>query len=618
MSSRAYLVVHILKGDCMSEMITRRDLLLFGGAGLLSTGLTGVLKPTLVPVIEALAAAGCGPAVPMPIYLPPSSGGAMGKPFANTPEWARNEPGVFAPLETSDGGAGLLWFPDAGAISYGLHDFSGPVTQKLIDEAKSIGLNVIYLTSWFNGHEGDYKPKPGLQEAIAAIHNAGGRVILRIEGLLARHNSQIGGDPADPNSNGNKWSILGPDLKPLPNPYPTAFKMCQASAGWAGYLEGLARTIAGYGADGIYFDDWGDREVYACHSTKHGHVPGDAAAYNNGQIAIAKAVRAVLEAARPDGAIILTEGTADQRKGLTEYVDGALEYGMYSFVTRWLWDAQGQIDTLVPGYSVDHWNQICAIGAKVICPFQYLQPPPGSSAASFLDKSMAAGVPQEHPKLVQFTMTVMWGLHRWRNAGLILGLQMPSFGDLEPAIAMIEPPLPIKQPAAQQKLLEGLRPRAVCIDTALAGRTAPSAANYLKTLLAGRRRVARILDHGSTVTPVSSGSPQAAAWRFNSANGVALSAVNVADAPHLITFPAAAGKWTDAVTGVEFVAKGSTLTVSVPAHRVRLLWHDPCQTIRDEIQNFICDPAQPNAKACEIKARELNQQLQACEKKYGE
>ncbi|HSP62285.1 MAG TPA: hypothetical protein VLQ90_04815, partial [Pyrinomonadaceae bacterium] len=212
---------------------------------------------------------------------------------------------------------------------------------------------------------------------------------------------------------------------------------------------------------------------------------------------------------------------------------------------------------------------------------------------------------------------VLWGLHRWRNAGLILGLQMPSFGDLEPAIAKIEPPLPMMKTAAEQrKLIEGLRPRAVCIDTAMRNKTPPSAADYLKTLLTARRELARIVDHGSSVARVNSGSAQAAAWRFTSANGVALTAVNVADDSCQITFPVAPGTWTDAVTGVEFTARGGALSVSVPAHRVRLLSHDPCQSIRNQIQNLKCDTSQPNAKACEIQARELNLKLEACEKKY--
>jgi hypothetical protein len=151
----------------------------------------------------------CVPVVAIPIYIAPASGSAAGQLFANTTELARNEPGVYAAFETNDAGAGLLSFPDSGAPSCGVPAFSGSITQ-MIDEAKSIGLNSIYLTSWFNGKEGDYKPKPGLQKAIDAIRNAGGRVLLRVEGVLASNTCRLVAIPLIPTLMATAGVWLGP------------------------------------------------------------------------------------------------------------------------------------------------------------------------------------------------------------------------------------------------------------------------------------------------------------------------------------------------------------------------------------------------------------------------
>ena len=94
----------------------------------------------------------------------------------------------------------------------------------------------------------------------------------------------------------------------------------------------------------------------------------------------------------------------------------------------------------------------------------------------------------------------------------------------------------------------------------------------MKALLAGRATLAKIIDHGSSVSRVDSGSPRlVAAWRFTSAHGTALTCVNVADEPHTVAFPGTSGTWKDVVKEEPFTASGNTLHMPVPAHRVRLL-----------------------------------------------
>jgi hypothetical protein len=543
--------------------MTRRDLLRFGGFGLLSTGLESVFKPGFV--LAARPAAKPGPGVETPLYLPTTAGGAAGGRFANTPNWAREAPGLFVP-NTLSAGSALLLFPQPTMLQNQIKSFEDlPV---LVEQAKSLGANIVYLMDWFDGgwdHRGDYIPSAefggpsAFTRGLAAAHAAGGRVILYIEFLAAKKSTNVG------KASGAEWSIITQDGRPMEKPYPDNWKLCPKAEGWVGHLENVARRLAGYGADGLYIDSCGDNVRFECYSKSHGHPVGDNV-FAEGEPALVKRVRATLESGRPEGAIILTEGP--YREPLFEFADGSLAWGMHAFMSRWVWDAQGHTDTFLPCFSLDDWHQAVAVGAKLACPRQFLEPPPSPSAAGFLDRVLTKGIP-EQPRIFE---TVIWGLHRWRNAGLILGLRMPGFGDLAARVPGSDSPIPvINSPEAVRHLLEGLRPRAAAIDAALAGRAAPSPASYIKTLLTARRSMGRLIDHGSSMEQVNSGSAQAAAWRFTGANGTALTAANVADEPGHVVFPNAAGTWRDAVSCEEFTARGGKLSVSVPAHRVRLL-----------------------------------------------
>jgi hypothetical protein len=83
----------------------------------------------------------------------------------------------------------------------------------------------------------------------------------------------------------------------------------------------------------------------------------------------------------------------------------------------------------------------------------------------------------------------------------------------------------------------------------------------------------RNIDHGSSVELVRTVFPKAAGWRFISNRGMALTAVNVADVRRAVEFPNTGGTWEDGVSGGVFASHDNTLTVPVPAHRVRLLYN---------------------------------------------
>jgi len=476
----------------------------------------------------------------------------------------------------------MLDFPLITFLSNLIHDFRE--LPSLLDQARSLGTSAIYLVDWFEGksgappfnywmNKGDYIPRSDMggtaafKEGIAALHAQGGRVILYVEGFIINQTSHVGV------THGAQWSIIGPKGPPE-QPYPGNWKPCPGVEGWLAYVEGVARRIGGYGADGIFLDSQGFQKDWKCLSRKHGHRPGDPEVFNNGCVQLVRRVRAALREGNPE-AIVLIEGPTMMR--LFQHVDGSLDWGIDTLVRRWLWDDQGKTDTMTSSYSLDDWNQIVAIGGKIGCGSQFLKTPPKSSAQEFLRTFFEKALPEKRVDLQHVAHHAFWGLHAWRNAGLILGLRMPGLDDVIPRFwqEIEHAPNPFHQQTANRQSLQGvleeLRARAAAIDEAFAGKKAPAPADYVKALLTARAKLAPLIDHGSSVALVRSPFPKAVGWRFTSNQGMALTAVSVADVRRDVTFPSTRGAWKDAVTGDVFTARDDTLTVPVPAHQVRLL-----------------------------------------------
>jgi hypothetical protein len=333
-------------------------------------------------------------------------------------------------------------------------------------------------------------------------------------------------------------------------------------------MERVAARLGGYGVDGIFVDSYGFQKDHACVAPAHGHPLGDPEVFNRGAVDLLRRLKAALRSTKPDG-VVFMEGPVVER--LFEHADGSFDNGIYSLVTRWLWDAQGKTDTLTTGWSIDHWNQIVALGGKILCPPQLLELAPGPSATAHYDHWMgkeAADAPSKHRRAVG----LFQGIHHWRNAGLILGLTMPGLDDVTPRRWERAVGRDSGAPDEQDpQVLAELRRRALAIDAAFGGRKAPLQADYVKSLLEARASLAKVIDYEAAVSRVQTGFPRVAAWRFTGPNGSALTCVNVADEPRSVSFSDAAGVWRDGVNGETFRATNGALSVSIPTHRVRLL-----------------------------------------------
>lgn len=499
------------------------------------------------------------------LYLPTASGGAAGVKFANSPDWVRNTPGWYIPNCLS---AGYCMLNFQVKAQYQLHTLIRNFRElpMLLAQAQSLGTRTIYLVDWYEGgwtNKGDYKPRTdmggesALKDGITALHKAGGRVIFYTEGFIISNTSDVG------KRHGKEWSIILSEKPPIQyvKQYPGYFKVCSAVEGFVDHMAAVARRLSEYGADGIFMDSQGWKEsVWKCVAKAHNHPLGDPEVYWNGCVNLANRVRAAMHATNPD-AIILTEGPTLKRQ--FEYKDGALDGGIGALVEHWLWDAQGSTDSITTDFSIDDWNQIVAIGAKLACPGQFFDAPPNASAAAFIDAMSAKVQKATASIIVGLAQEAFWGINQWRNSGLLLELRMPGLDDV---IAQ-------NKPGADALLgtLIALRPRAVAIDSAIGSKTPPPPTAYVRSLLTARQAIARYVDFGSSVAPVTTNDAQVAAWRFTGGNGFALTAVNVGGTPVNVTFANAKGTWLDGVKNEQYAAQGDSLTVDVPAHGVRLL-----------------------------------------------
>jgi len=515
------------------------------------------------------------------LYRPTESEGAAGVKFADSPAWVRDTPGWYVP-DTTSAGLGVFDFITHRDYRIALKLKSFRDLPVLLSEARSLGTSTIYLTDWYEGlpgarridywqAKGDYVPRSdlggeeALREGVAALHAQGGRVIVYIEGFIIGEQTQIG------RTHGAEWSIVGPGGPPA-QPYPGNWKLCPAAEGFAAYLEGVARRIAGYGIDGVFVDSYGYQMDWECVARPHRHPLGSKEVFNNGATRLMHRVRAAMRQVNPD-AIILIEGP--KLKSLFAFVDGSLDGSMRSLAGRWLWNAQGKTDTITSGWSVDDWHQILAIGAKLACPSCFMEAPAYASANGVIDAFLQKDLVEDPKGLYRMAFEALRNLHLWRNAGLILGLRMPPLNEFAGWTLAAESRDPMRDaitdPSSFRRTLEELRPRAAAMDTAFAGRPAFAATAYLKALLTARAGIAKFIDYDSSVEAMPSNFPRVAGWRFTGPAGTALTAVSVAEVPRQIVFSNSPGNWRDGVTGEIFSARGDALAVTVPAHGVRLM-----------------------------------------------
>ncbi|MER7754402.1 hypothetical protein [Kitasatospora sp. NPDC097643] len=225
---------------------------------------------------------------------------------------------------------------------------------KLLEEARSLGTDIVYLWDYWEGrprldadvtggayppgpspaplhppyfNKGDYWPRSdlggesALKEGIASVHALGGKVILYVEPFIIFRDSQVartrpkpgfktqgeylaGRFPthesrpldliASPEEQGVEWQVY----------WPYYYTMVPAFADWQNHvIKVVDRLVNNYGADGIFLDSFGWQLNWPMHvTTLKDNIQYWPIEYAQGVLTLAKAV---MDTIRPDRVVLV-------------------------------------------------------------------------------------------------------------------------------------------------------------------------------------------------------------------------------------------------------------------------------------------------------------------------
>lgn len=252
--------------------------------------------------------------------LPRAGDAQSGHPPA--PDWWKQTRAIYCPYASTGAGSGLMYIPsdDVG----GLKSFED--LPKLLDDARKLGANAIYLVPWYEDDyemKGDYRPSPklggpeALKKGVAAVHAKGGRVLLYLEGFIIHRQSELGKgrgkDWAMQDEGGRFQTYYGRDRFYLMYP--------GKGSGWVEYLSDLAERLArDYAIDGVHLDSYGLQWGLRDHTPGRPDGTNPDKGFNPGAVHLVRSVRAALRKARPE-AVAIMEGA--EHEALLAEADGA-------------------------------------------------------------------------------------------------------------------------------------------------------------------------------------------------------------------------------------------------------------------------------------------------------
>ena len=199
--------------------------------------------------------------------------------------------------------------------------------------------------------------------------------------------------------------------------------------------------------------------------------------FNNGSVQLLRRARAApREEIRQ--AVLIIEGPTLLR--LFKYVDGSLDWGIDTLVRRLCVGRAGTNGHESPAAFRSTTGTRSSRSAQAWLRVSVLENASQILRARISRGNLRGNLPEKQVDLGHVAHQAFWGLHAWRNAGLILGLSMPGLDDLIPRNwqQMENVPNPFQHMTSSKEVfrhaLEGLRPRAAAIDEAFSGRNAPA------------------------------------------------------------------------------------------------------------------------------------------------
>jgi hypothetical protein len=267
--------------------------------------------------------------------------------FPSTPAWLQDAGAIYTP---NGGGAGGIYLSLPPApLSY-IEDLQHGRIQSfaelpaLLEEAKALGTNILYLTDYWEGahdgmaayfNKGDYIPRNDLWgeqafiDGIDAVHQESGRVLLYLEPFIVYKNSLLGKNKplieqwcGREIGTGKRWGY-DPDLSDniYPN-YSDNYELVPTLPEWQKYMIDTAlRFVGKYHADGIFLDS------YAWQMNRPMQVQTNVATsvyaaqdYARGLLSLVQNMRTAIQQINPE-AVVIGECTAGP---VARYWDGGL------------------------------------------------------------------------------------------------------------------------------------------------------------------------------------------------------------------------------------------------------------------------------------------------------
>lgn len=229
--------------------------------------------------------------------------------FPEIPSWFREQGAIYG--FSGGGGGGIFLEYPAQSLDMRISSFLDlPI---LLNEAKRLGTNIIYLWDYWEGslqggkppywNKGDYIPRSDLggetafREGIRRLHEQGGKIILYLEPFIIFEYSNIGIEK------GQLWG--GRDSQGnLYRHYEQNYSMIAPFNSWQDYLVSVAeRLVRDYDADGIFLDSWAWQMNWPMQNIAE-HNLYTSKQYSQGVLTLTDRIRTAIQTIKPDAVII--------------------------------------------------------------------------------------------------------------------------------------------------------------------------------------------------------------------------------------------------------------------------------------------------------------------------
>jgi hypothetical protein len=280
-----------------------------------------------------------------------------------SPQWWKQTRSIYASFDLSGAGGPLMKFP-SDDIHKKLGTFRNlPV---LLDEARRLGCNCVYLVSWWEpdyaGNKGDYEIRGDLggpeafKEGIAGIHQMGGRIILYLEPFIITRTSDVG------RSHGPEWCMkdTGGRAQSYYGNRKYFLMWPGEGSGWSDYICGVAEELVRrYGVDGFHLDSYG------CQWDLKDADPRHTGSFNEGAVDLVRNMRRRIRRIKGD-AIIMLE--CCERTELLDVCDGgqiesgAWQHSPVKVLNEKPWVSQCKYKAFTSHYSMEEMDKILRMG----------------------------------------------------------------------------------------------------------------------------------------------------------------------------------------------------------------------------------------------------------------